>query len=387
MVPRVLLIILLVSMLFTLSVEATTMTPFMEQQANQLNLERVEDYWWQIIRDYGGYLPELQQRTLMEQITESTNPVSVATIFQRASHFFLHEVILNIKLLGTILLLTVFSMILQTMQNAFEQNTVSKVAYAITYLVLFILVINSFHVAISYARDAIGQMSHFMLAIIPLILTIMATTGSLASVALFHPLIIFMVNISSNIISNVVFPFLFFSAVIGMVSSITERFPLSQLAGLLRKVSLGIMGVLLTIFLGVISVQGATSAVTDGIAIRTAKYVTSNFVPVVGRMFSDAADTVMSASYLIKNSVGLVGVIVVVILCAFPAMKILSLSLIYQLSSALMQPLGKNPIIDVLYQIGRNMMFVFAALATIGLLFFLTITMIISAGNISLMVR
>lgn len=286
-----------------------------------------------------------------------------------------------------ILLLTVFSMILQTMQNAFEQNTVSKVAYAITYLVLFILVINSFHVAISYARDAIGQMSHFMLAIIPLILTIMATTGSLASVALFHPLIIFMVNISSNIISNVVFPFLFFSAVIGMVSSITERFPLSQLAGLLRKVSLGIMGVLLTIFLGVISVQGATSAVTDGIAIRTAKYVTSNFVPVVGRMFSDAADTVMSASYLIKNSVGLVGVIVVVILCAFPAMKILSLSLIYQLSSALMQPLGKNPIIDVLYQIGRNMMFVFAALATIGLLFFLTITMIISAGNISLMVR
>ena len=57
------------------------------------------------------------------------------------------------------------------------------------------------------------------------------------------------------------------------------------------------MGGLLTIFLGIISIQGATAAVTDGVTIRTAKYLTGNFVPVVGRMFSDAADMVVGASF------------------------------------------------------------------------------------------
>lgn len=56
----------------------------------------------------------------------------------------------------------------------------------------------------------------------------------------------------------------------------------------------------MTVLLGVISLQGTASAVADGVAIRTAKFVTGNFIPVVGRMFTDAADTVLTASLLLK---------------------------------------------------------------------------------------
>ena len=63
--------------------------------------------------------------------------------------------------------------------------------------------------------------------------------------------------------------------------------------------------IFLTIFLGVLSVQGTATAVADGIAVKTAKFVTGNFIPVVGRMFTEAADTVISASGLLKNTVGI----------------------------------------------------------------------------------
>jgi stage III sporulation protein AE len=147
------------------------------------------------------------------------------------------------------------------------------------------------------------------------------------------------------------------------------------------------LGVVVTVFLGVISVQGGTGAVTDGVTLRTAKFITGNFVPVVGRMFSDASDTVIGASLLVKNAVGLAGVVMIVFLCAFPALKILTLALIYQVAGAVMQPLGANPIVNCLQTIGKSLIYIFAALAAVGLMFFLAITIIITAANLTVMMR
>jgi stage III sporulation protein AE len=127
--------------------------------------------------------------------------------------------------------------------------------------------------------------------------------------------------------------------------------------------------------------------VADGVTIRTAKYLTGNFVPVVGRLFSDASETVIGASLLVKNAVGLSGVVIIVFLCAFPAMKIMALALIYNVSAAVMQPLGSNPIIQCLQTIGKSLIYVFAAVAAVGFMFFLAVTIIIAAGNVSVMMR
>jgi len=298
-----------------------------------------------------------------------------------------HEILFNGSLMVSIIILTVFSMILETMQSAFEKNTVSKIAYSISYIVLIVLAVNSFHVAIGYAREAIEDMIDFMVAMVPLLLTMLAAMGNLVSVSIMHPLIIFMIHAVGTLIHVIVFPLLFFSAVLHIVSSLSDKYQVTHLANFLRSASVALLGAFLTVFLGVISVQGATSAVTDGVTIRTAKYITGNFVPVVGRMFSDAADTVISASLLVKNAVGIVGVIIIVLLCAFPAIKILTLALIYNLSAAIMQPLGDSPIVTCLQTIGKSMIYVFAALASVGLMFFLAVTIMITLGNVTVMLR
>ena len=95
---------------------------------------------------------------------------------------------------------------------------------------------------------------------------------------------------------------------------------------------------------------------TDGVTIRAAKYVTGNFVPVVGKMFADATDTVISASLLVKNSIGLAGVIIILFLCAFPAIKILTLALIYNIAAAVMQPLETPRSAPACETIGKTML-------------------------------
>jgi stage III sporulation protein AE len=172
-----------------------------------------------------------------------------------------------------------------------------------------------------------------------------------------------------------------------LVSKISSRYQVTQLAGFLKSTAVWIMGVFFTIFLGVVSVQGAAGAVADGVSMKTAKYVSSNFVPVVGKLFSDAADTVVGASLIVKNALGITGAGVLLLLAAFPAIKILSLAIVYNVGAAIMQPLGDSPIIGCLSTIGKSLILVFAALATVGFMFFLAVTVIIAAGNLSVMVR
>lgn len=143
----------------------------------------------------------------------------------------------------------------------------------------------------------------------------------------------------------------------------------------------------MTIFLGVVSVQGTTAAAADGLTLRAAKFIAGNFVPVVGRMFTDATDTVMSASLLLKNTIGMSGLVILLAICAFPAMKVLSIALIFQLSAAALQPLGNGAIIDCLGIIGKSILYVFAAMALIGFMFFLAITLMVAASNIAFMMR
>ncbi|UOE95918.1 stage III sporulation protein AE [Alkalihalobacillus sp. LMS39] len=359
---------------------------FVEQQLDQLGLDEIGKYWDEIANEYGGFLPESQKGSLMDFLRGEKN-FSIKEWLIGFLRFLLHELLVNGKLLGMLILLTVFSMILQTLQNAFEQHSIGKVAYAITYMVLIILALNSFHVAITYAVEAIDNMIHFMIALIPLLLALMASIGSITSVAFFHPLIVFLVNTSGLLIQNFVMPLLFLSALLSIVSTLTSHYKVTKLANFLRNISIGALGLFLTVFLGVISVQGATSAAADGITIRTAKFVAGNFVPVVGRMFTDAADTVMSASVLLKNTVGIAGLAILILLCAFPAIKVLSLALIFNIAAAILQPLGGGPIIDCLTIIGKSVIYIFAALATVCLMFFLAVTIVIAAGNVSLMMR
>jgi stage III sporulation protein AE len=278
-------------------------------------------------------------------------------------------------------------MFLQTLQNSFEKSTVSKVAYAIVFMVLIIIALNSFHVAIQYTNDTITTMISFILALIPLLLALIASSGGLVSAAFFHPVILFLMNSSGMFIQYVVLPLLFLGAVLSIVSILSEHHKVTQLGNLLRNWSIGLLGIFLTVFLGVLSVQGASAAVTDGITIRTAKFITGNFIPVIGRMFTDATDTVISASLLLKNTVGIAGVAILLLIVTFPAIKILMIAFIYKFAAAVLQPLGGGPVIACLEIISKSIVFVFAALAIVSMMFFLSLTVVIAAGNLTMMVR
>ncbi|BAC13846.1 stage III sporulation protein AE [Oceanobacillus iheyensis] len=384
--------VILFTILFTFIGQAPTFAepiPTIELKdalLDEISIEGVQTYWEEIVDEYGQAIPDLEKTSFYDFI-KNINSFSIKDILSQFLHYLFHELILNGKLLGSLLMLTLFAVVLQSMQSAFEKTTVSRVAYFVIFLVLIFLVLNSFYLATSYTKEAIDTMKGFMIALLPLVLGMMASFGNVVSISFFHPIIIFLINFSGVFISVFVLPLLFLSAMLVIISGLNENYKVTHLANLFKSVALGTLGVFLTIFLGVISVQGTASAIQDGVAMKTAKFVTGNFIPVVGRTFTDAADTILSASLILKNALGIAGLVVILFIVAFPAIKVAAIALIYKIAAAVLQPIGGGPIVQALNTISTYILYILACLLAVSLMFLLAIVIIVAASNLTILLR
>lgn len=356
------------------------------EMVDQISLEDLQQYWNQITEEYGGYLPELKKMNLREVI-QNNGHLSMKNIFIGLLQFLFHEFVLNGKLLGSLLILTLFSSILQTIHAAFEKSSISQISNFVIYIVLIYITLNSFFLVYSYTKDAVEAMSGFMIALIPLILGLLATFGNVLTVSFFHPIVIFLIHVSSVLIKTFILPLLLMATSLSIVSHMNTRYQVTHLANLLKSVSLGTLGVFLTVFLGVMSVQGTASAIQDGVAMKTTKFITGNFIPVIGRTITEAADTVLSASLILKNAIGIVGSLMIILFALFPAIKILAVALIYKVAAAVVQPIGYEPVVTSLNIISKYIFYILACLLIVSLMFYLAIVIIIIASNVTLLMR
>lgn len=353
---------------------------------DNLSIEELDQHWQQLYHDYGDFLTEVPKKSIKEMIQEDTS-ISITSMLKGVGHYLFYEVTMQAKLLGTLIMLTLFSIILRAISSAFEQNTVTQTAHFIVFIVLLYIMLMSFHEVFLYAKETIESMSHFLIALLPLMLGLIATFGQVLSVSFFHPIIIFLIHVSGLLMTSFVFPLLFLSALLMIVSHMNEKYQATYLADLFKHISLGTLGVFITIFLGVISIQGTATAIQDGVALKTTKFITGNFVPVIGRSFTEAADTVLSAALLLKNAIGIFGLIIIISIAVFPLVKITVIAIMYKLAAALLQPLGSNSTTTSLNMISKYMMYILACLIVVTFMFFLAIVLMIVASNIPFLFR
>lgn len=358
-----------------------------QSQAASLSQSTIEQAWNQVATQYGGYIPTSFTGSWVNQFLPGGQGLSVSSVLAGLMHYLLNALLDNGKLLGSILVLAVLAAVLEAMQTAFESPLVSKTAFFIVYLVIIALAITSFRAATQFAGGAIDDMTSLMFGSLPIVLALVTASGGLTSAAAFHPLIVFMVNAMGALVHNWVFPMIFFAAVLSLVSVISDRFKVTELAEFIRNVTLAVLGGGMSIFLGVMTVQGSLTSVADGVTLRSAKFVASTFVPFIGKALSDASESIAGASLLVKNATGMASAVLLLLICAFPALKIIALSLVYSGAAAILQPLGDTPVIAAMSTMGKSLSLVFAALAAVGLMFFFSLVITVAATNITAFVR
>ncbi len=391
---RCLLVILFVLLLQVLHiVESNAMEQEMNRTINMKTYqdiqgwEDVERYWDEMDRELGEFMPEFSLQDAWQDGMEEGILSGIKGLFNGLARYFMNELVINIKLLGQLILLSVVSALLKNLQSAFQSEEVARLTEAIAFMVLLGLALGSFSLAVKIGKNAVEEMVGFMFALLPVLLTLLASLGHITSVSLFHPLIIFSVNMMAKIVNEVIFPLIYFSTILFLASHFSPQLKVNRLAELFKDISIWSLGFMLTLFTGLTAIQGIAGSVGDALTLRTAKFITGSFIPVVGKMLADAVETVLGYSILLKNGATIAGLITLSLIVTFPLVKLLILIFIYKFAGALVQPIGETSLGEALNTMGNCLAIIFAAVATVALVFFIGVSIIAGASNAAVMLR
>lgn len=143
----------------------------------------------------------------------------------------------------------------------------------------------------------------------------------------------------------------------------------------------------MTIFVGVVSLEGTLASSVDGITAKTAKTVVSSAIPVVGKILGDAVDTVLGCGIILKNAVGIVGVIIVIGICIMPIIKLSILFLSYKLLAIVSEPIADKNIVGLLEQIGDVFKIFLGIICALSFMLIIGTSLVLKMSNSSVMYR
>ncbi|MDD2574136.1 MAG: stage III sporulation protein AE [Bacillota bacterium] len=358
-----------------------------EEQVENLNLGDVQGVLDSLNREVQGYMPAINAVDLVKGLVRGDVGLSPAEVLSGMGRYLFAQVLANINLLAKLVVLSIVYAILCNIQDSFGNGTVSELARITCMLVLTAIAVQSFWAALKIGSSTIDSMVVFMQVFLPTLLALLAVMGGITSMALLQPVLAVSIGFFSTVFKDFLLPVIFFSAILAIVNNISDKFHLSRLASLLKQGCVVLIGLVLTVFIGIMTIQGVTAATVDGVSIRTAKFAADNFVPIVGGFFSDAVDTIVGCSLLIKNAVGAFGLIALFTIIAFPVLKIISLVVIYKVCAAVIEPVAEGQLVRCLNEMAGSLLLLFATVASVALMFFISVTIIIGAGNAALMMR
>lgn len=191
------------------------------------------------------------------------------------------EVLATVKVLINILLIVLIHSILKSIIEGLENSDVSKIVYYVQYILIVTIVMYNFSDILKSVNTTIENLIGFSQLLIPLLITLMTYTGSITTTAVIEPILLFLIEFISNIIKTLIIPTISIIVVLIIVSKITDKIQISKLGNFLKSSIVWFLGVMLTIFVGVVSLEGSLTSSVDGITAKTAKAAISSLIPVV----------------------------------------------------------------------------------------------------------
>lgn len=333
----------------------------------------------------GDFLEDIDLNNILNQAIQGK--VDNKTIFQKILKLLGTEINTSLRTLISILVIIVIHGILKSITDSLENKNISQIIYFVQYILIVTLIMSNFTEIINLVKNTANDLVGFINMLMPLLLTLMIYTGSIATSSVLEPVILFAINLIGNLIKDILIPVVFIIVIFSIISKISDRIQIEKLSKFLRSSVVWGLGVILTIFVGVVSLEGTLSSSVDGITAKTAKTAVSTVIPVVGKILGDVVDSVLGCGIILKNAIGIVGVIIVIGICIMPIIKIAILCIMYSLASAIIQPIADDKIVKILDEMGGVFKLLLGILCSLSVLLIVGITLVVKISNSGMMYR
>jgi stage III sporulation protein AE len=331
----------------------------------------------------GGYSAD----ELMSDLLKGSPILNLKGFGSKALGLVFKELYQNLGILIKITVLVIICAMLKNLQTDFMSEGAGQIAFFVCYIVIVSILLVSFSTVMNMALGMIDNMVGFMYATIPVLLALLISGGNITAGGIMHPVLLLIVETAATLIRNFFVPLVFMSTVLSIVNNISDKIQLTRLVSLIKQIVSWALGIILTVFIISVTLQGSLGAVIDGATQKAAKFAISTFIPVVGKTLADAADTVIGCTLMIKNAAGVAAMIGILLICIVPLIKIIALVGLFKAASALLEPISDSRISNCINDVAGSMLQMFSLTAIIAVMFIICVTALISAGNLSAMLR
>ena len=383
----IILMIFIVSLDFKISYAETTNSNYIDSNT----IESQEETFGinSFLKNSEKYSGEFFNDIDIKEILNSAiaGKVDNSSIYKKILSLLGTEVQTGIKSLISILAIIIIHSILKSISESLENDNISKLIYYVQYIAIVTIIMSNFSDIINLVKETSINLIGFMNALIPVLISLILYTGSIATSSILETIILFMVNFIGNIIQDILIPIILIIASISIISKISDKVQIEKISKFLKSSTTWFLGIILTIFVGIVSLEGTLSSSVDGITAKTAKTIVSTAVPVVGKILGDVVDSVLGCGVILKNAVGFLGVIIIIGICILPILKLSVLTISYKLVASISEVIADKKIVNLLDEISDIFKILLAILVSISFMVIIGTTLLVKMSNSGMMYK
>ncbi len=358
------------------NVKADQLTDSVGEQLENIDLTDIENYFENLenkpANSYFSYLKEF---------LEGKYELNFTSIFDYFLNVFFNKLLNTLPVFLSIVALTMFCGITQSFKNTFLSENISDIIFLVCFFSVILLLFSEISYIYNTVKNTIQNISKLTEIMSPIILTLMIASGATVSASIYKPTIVFLSGGAISIFLNLVIPLIGLMMAFSIVSNFSTSIKLNKFIDCASSIIKWVIGLTVTIFSVLITINGIASATHDGISIRATKFAITNSIPIVGGFIKDGFDFILAGSVLIKNSIGITAIFILFFTIISPIMYIAVFSLLLRFTSAITENIGDVRISNFCTSISKCITYLCASIVMVAFMFFIMIVLIILTGN------
>lgn len=239
----------------------------------------------------------------------------------------------------------------ETMQEVIGKSKVPAVPLA-GALAVTVVAVADMDALLGLGCSAIDGMASFSNVLLPAVAAVTAATGAITGAAVRQMAAVLFCNLLVNLINRLLIPLLYGYIAASVACAALGNDGLKRMGALLKWVTTTVLTVVLLSFVGYLTVSGVVAGKADAATIKATRFAISSSIPVVGGILSDAAETILVSTGILKGSIGVFGTLTILGICLVPLLQMAVHYLLYKLVSALSATLGSSKVCGLVDQIG-----------------------------------
>lgn len=277
-----------------------------------------------------------------------------------------------------ILLIALFSAVCTNFIRVFENSQIADISFYMMYLLIGTLLIGAFAEMQSLTVNTLKSLFQFVTLLLPAyVVTIVFSAGSVSALG-FYELTLLSVHILQLLFIKMVLPLIQIYVVFLFFNQLTQEDLFSQASEFLKTLLEWILKTTTAILVGLQTIQCLVAPAVDTLKNSTAHRIVKA-LPGVGGLMDSAAETIAGSALVIKNAVGVAGMIVVLLICLLPFLKLGLSVLLFRLLCALLQPISEKRMVDCIRSFSDGVMLLMKTMLA-GLAVFLVSLAMITAS-------